>query len=275
VPDGTDAVGFAVIGGTTVPFSATFDEGGFRARVGRDFLGPDFHANPFALGRRLKAAMPDQTTYLEKPAGVSWKFAAGPFGDALQRFRAFSELWMLPGRVEVTLSATQTHAINPFVLYYRPTHGRGLEGPQLESVGKALLAEAEPVGFIVTMPDASKMTELRREPDAVRIDRKPVNGFGTRATLRLPGSERRLEIFYADDGEAWLSDDLGRIQGAIMDNITTEDPNGVCEKGREGYAEMKGPVLSLHPDVPTLKRLTFGLEDVESGLFTICGYLIH
>ncbi|HJV32706.1 MAG TPA: hypothetical protein VJ694_01640, partial [Patescibacteria group bacterium] len=191
----------------------------------------------------------------------------------LQRFQPLAGLWKLPGRIELSLSASETGALSPFVLYYRPVFGRGLEGPQLEAYAKALLAESEPVGFDVTMPDDTKMIEVRREPDAVQTTRKHVNRFGERAQMRVPGGTQKLEIFYADDGEAWMSSDLDLIQASIMGNVTADLPQGACETGGEaGFAAFSGKNLESWPFFRDFTRLTFSMHSLESGMFTMCGY---
>ncbi|HJV33406.1 MAG TPA: hypothetical protein VJ694_05255, partial [Patescibacteria group bacterium] len=194
VPKGTSAIGYLSVEGRVSPFEASVGKGLVQARVGRDFRGPTFTPNPFDKGRRQLSAMYLQMAYLEKPSGVSWGAAADLLASHLQRFQPLASLWKLPGRIELSISASETGALSPFVLYYRPEFGRGLEGPQLEAHAKALLAESEPVGFDVTMPDDTKMIEVRREPDAVQTTRKHVNRFGERAQMRVPGGTQKLEI---------------------------------------------------------------------------------
>lgn len=273
-PKGTVAVGTVTLGGRKAPFEARLGGGFVHARVGTHFRGPTFRSNPFTEGRRLKAPIHQQAAYIEKPEGASWKTASSVLGGALQRFQPLATLWNLPGRLELAVSASETPVLSPFVLYYRPAVGGSLEGPVIEEHAKYLLAEAEPVGFKVMLPDATGMTELRREPDAVTTVRKPVHGFGTRAQLRLPGSLEKMEIFYADDGETWLSTDLGLIQASIMGNIDASAPVSPCEKGGEdGFAALSGAFLSNSPYFNGFERLTISLHSVESGMFTTCGYL--
>lgn len=273
VPKGTSAVGYVQVDGRIVPFEVSVGRGLVRARVGRGFRGPTFSPNPFDKGRRQLSSMYMQMAYLEKPSGVSWRPAAGLLASHLQRFQPLAELWQLPGRIELSLSASETGALSPFVLYYRPEFGRGLEGPRLEAHAKALLAESEPVGFDVTLPDDTKMIEVRREPDAVQTTRKHVNRFGERAQMRVPGGSQKLEIFYADDGEAWMSSDLDLIQASIMGNIDAGRSQDACETGgAAGFASFSGKSLESWPLFRDFNRLTFSLHSLESGLFTMCGY---
>lgn len=273
VPKGTNVVGVLMLGGREVPFEATVSRGLFQARVGRDFRGLSLPANPFDKGRRLLNPMYLQTAYLEKPSGVSWGRSADLLAPQLQRFQLQAGLWRLPGRMELTVSASETHALSPFVLYYRPKYGKSLEGPLLEEYAKALLAESDPVGFEVMLPDDTEMIELRREPDAVLTTRKKVNTFGERAQLRAPGGEHMMEIFYADDGEAWMSNDLGYIQAGIGGNVGASQPVGACEVGgRDGFAVFSGKSLESMPLLRGVDRLTFSIHNMESGMFTTCGY---
>jgi len=273
VPRGTTVVGELTLGGRKVPFEAEIGRGMFQARVGRDFRGLSMAADPFDKGRRLMASMYEQSAYLEKPAGVSWGRAADLLAPQLQRFQLQAGLWRLPGRMELTVSASETNALSPFVLYYRPKYGTSLEGPKLEEYAKALLAESDPIGFDVMLPDDTEMVELRREPDAVLTTRKKVNKFGERAQMMAPGGTHKMEIFYADDGEAWMSDDLGRIQGAIAGNVGAIHPSEGCEAGgRDGFASFTGKSLASMPLAAGLDRLTFSIHNIESGMFTTCGY---
>ncbi len=273
VPQGTAAVGEVRLADRAVPFHASVTRGQVQARVGRTYLGPTFRANPFDKGRRQLVPLQGQTAYLEKPSGVSWGASSAYLSANLQRFQPLAGLWGLPGRLEFSVNASSTQALNDFVLYYRPQHGGSLAGPVLESHARALLAESDPVGFEVALPDDTEMTELRREPDAVLTTRKPVNTFGTRAQLRAPGGSHQMEIFYADDGEAWLSGDLKLIQASIMGNIGGHAPSGECEEGgRHGFAALSGKSLQSWPYFENFDRVTISLHDIETGMFTTCGY---
>jgi len=273
VPKGTSIVGELKLGGRMVPFEASVSRGLFQARVGRDFRGLSLKANPFDKGRRLLNPMYMQSAYLEKPSGVSWDRAADLLTPQLQRFQPQAGLWSLPGRMELSLSASETHAISPFVLYYRPRYGTSLEGPLLEEHAKGLLAESDPIGFEVALPDDTEMIELRRDPDSVLTVRKKVGQFGERAQMRAPGGTHTMEIFYADDGEAWMSNDLGLIQAAIAGNVGAEQPAGDCEVGgRDGFAAFSGKSLESMPLLKGMERLTFSIHNIESGVFTTCGY---
>lgn len=273
VPRGTAVVGEIRLDGRSVPFQASVSLGRFQARVGRDFRGPTFRANPFDKGRRQLVPLQGQTAYLEKPSGVIWNGASAYLSSNLQRFQPLAGLWSLPGRLEFFVSASDTQTLNDFVLYYRPQHGGSLAGPSLEIHAKALLAETDPIGFEVALPDDTEMTELRREPDAVLTVRKPVHSFGTRAQMKAPGGTRQMEIFYADDGEAWLSNELELIQASIMANVGGHEASGDCEEGgRHGFAAFSGKSLESWPYFKGLDRLTISLHDIESGMFTTCGY---
>lgn len=276
VEDGTAAAGFVVLNGRETPFTARFGDGRFEARVGRDFLGPDFRPNPFAAGRRLTSPMPGQTAYLEKPLGADWGPVSALLGASLQHFKGLSGLWSLPGRLELAVSATTTDGVSPFILYYRPSPGSSLPEAELEAAGRALLAETDPVGVTVLMPDATAMTEYRHEPTAVGVERKDVRSFGKRATLRMAGSRQKLELFYANDGEAWFSDDLGRIQAAIMSGVSAVEAETRCgTDAHEGRFVFRGGSIGNFPYFQSLNELIFSMPDDESGLFTICGYLVH
>lgn len=273
VPEGTDVVGELLLGGRRVPFEANVEAGRFQARIGRDFRGLSLDANPFDRGRRLRNPMHMQNAYIEKPSGVSWGRAASLLGPQLQRFQPQAGLWSLPGRMELSLSASETHAISPFILYYRPRYGSSLEGPRLEEHARGLLAETDPIGFEVTLPDDTEMIELRRDPDSVLTTRKDVNRYGQRAQLRAPGGEHLMEIFYTNDGEAWLSNDLGLIQAAFTGNVGAELPSDACETpGKDGFAAFSGKSLESMPLLMGLKRMTFSIHNMESGMFTTCGY---
>ena len=273
VPNGTDVVGEILLGGRRVPFEASIENGRFQARVGRDFRGLSLKPNPFDKGRRLRNPMHLQNAYIEKPSGVSWSRVAGLLGPQLQRFQPQASLWSLPGRMELSLSASETHAISPFILYYRPRYGSSLEGPRLEEHARGLLAETDPIGFEVALPDDTEMIELRRDPDSVLTTRKEVNIYGQRAQLRAPGGEHRMEIFYANDGEAWLSNDLGLIQAALTGNVGAELPTDACETaGKDGFAAFSGKSLDSLALFRGLKRMTFSIHNMESGMFTTCGY---
>jgi hypothetical protein len=123
------------------------------------------------------------------------------------------------------------------------------------------------------MPDDTQLVELRREPDAIQTVRKSVNHFGERAQMAAPGGSHTMEIFYADDGEAWLSDDLDLIQASIMGSISSANSSGACETGGAGgFAALSAKKLESWPFFKNLERLTFSIHSLESGLFTICGY---
>lgn len=273
VPKGTTVVGHIRLDGRQVPFQATITEGLIQARVGQDFRGLSFDSNPFSDTRRLLAPMHGQTGYVEKPEGVSWNHAADLLGAQLQRFQLQAGLWTLPGRLELAISASETHAMNPLVLYYRPKHGGSLAGPTLETYAKALLAESDPVSFEVSLPDDTEMIELRREPDSVLTTRKHVNQFGERAQLKAPGGRHQMEIFYAETGEAWLSDDLNRIQASIMALVSVGRPKEACEVGgRDGFVAISGKSMISWPFFVGFDRMTFSFHNMESGVFTTCGY---
>jgi hypothetical protein len=273
VPKGTTAVGYISARGRAVPFEATVTHGLIQARVGRDFLGLDLDPRPFERGRRHLVPMYMQSAYLEKPSGVSWTGVASLLGEQLQRFQPQASIWRLPGRLELSVSASETRAVSPFVLYYRPAYGVGLSGPVLEDYAKGLLAESDPIGFEVTMPDDTQMIELRRDPDSVVTVRKTVNKFGERAQLRVPGSTHKMEIFYDDDGEAWMSNDLNLIQASVMGSVGAEDSRHDCEKGgKGGFADFSGKSLETWPLFKGMDRLTFSIHNIESGMFTTCGY---
>ncbi|MEK7546378.1 MAG: hypothetical protein AAB554_04890 [Patescibacteria group bacterium] len=273
IPHGTSAVGFVILGDRRTPFEAKIERGMLRARVGRDFRGLSLVSNPFDLGRRQISPLHMQSAYLEKPSGVSWVRASAFLSAKLQRFQALAGLWSLPGRMEMSISASETSVLNPFILYYRPAFGTDRAGPAFESIAKAILAETDPISFEVSLPDDSKMLELRREPDSVLTVRKKVSLYGNRAKLKVPGGRHNIEIFYADNGESWMSDDLGRIQASIMSNVTAKKASEPCESGgNAGFASFTGKSLDSWPFFHGFDRLTFTINNIESGMFTTCGY---
>lgn len=276
VPKGTDAVGHVMFEGRSVPFEANFSGGTVRARVGRRFRGPKFQAEPFTDVRRLVAPLHQQLAYAEKPAAASWSTVSGLLTSEMQRFQALGSFWNLSGRVELAVSASATPGLQPFIVYHRPTPGTETDRATFEDAAKLLLAEAEPIGFDVTLPDDSSMTEFRRDPSSVLTTRKDVRGFGTRAQLKAPGGTQQMEIFYADTGETWLSNDLGLIQTAYAGNVGAVASNEACERsGPGGFLAFSGQNPALPSYFQGFERLTFSLEETESGLFTFCGYFIH
>jgi len=274
VPRGMTGIGFIALGGRSAPLRLYVEKGLFRAEIGQTYRGPVLPKDPFAKKRRLLSPSHVQNIYIEKPAEVSWEGSADLLGMELQRFQGLPLLWKLPGRVEMSVSASETDAIRSFVMYYRPQSGGNLAGPNLESYARQLLSEAHPVGYKVTLPDDTNMVELRLDPDSVETSRNKVRQFGQRARLSIPGSDSMIDIFYADDGEAWMSSQLSLIQGAIMGNIGAVAEESACDaRESAGFASFSGDSLDNWPLFSSLARLTFNIHNIETGLFTTCGYL--
>lgn len=277
VPKGTFAVGFVRMNGRDMPFKAFGGQGVLRADVGVTYRGLTTGPGALSDHRRMIAPMNAQTAYLEKPAGASWKSVSSLFETGLQRFRGQAGLWSLPGRIELASSASGTvSGLSPFVLYYRPSARSDEAAAVLEAFSRRILAEAGPVGFEVTLPDGTKMTELRLEPDAVRSVRKEVRAYGYRLTMSSPTGGHATEAFFDKNGEVWLSTSLGLIQAAMIGSIESSSPTSTCESGgRGGYAEFSGPFASPWPYFNGFEKMTVSIHDLETGMFTICAYTVR
>lgn len=277
VPKGASAVGFVRLGDRNLPFTAFIGRGMVRAEVGTTYRGLDLGRGTTTDRRRMIVPMPGQTAYLEKPAGVRWQRISGIFASGFQRYQGQSDLWNLPGRLELATSASDTEAgLSPFILYYRPSAWSDAAVAGLETFSRAILAETGPVGFEVTLPDGTVMTELRFEPDAVRSVRKEVGAFGHRLTLSSPEGGHSIEAFFNTTGETWLSTDLDLIQSALTGSIGSQDPSSACERGGHGgYADFSGSETMPWPYFKGFRRLTVSIHNLETGLFTMCGYIGH
>lgn len=275
VPKGASAVGFVELGGRAMPFTAYVEQGLVRADVGMSYRGLNLGPGALADHRRMIAPMHAQTAYLEKPPNVSWSRISDLFEAGFQRYRGQAGLWDLPGRIELSSSASGTGlGLSPFVLYYRPASWSGAAIKELEAFSREVLAEAGPVGFEVALPDGSLMTEFRFEPDAVRSVRKEVREYGHRLTLSSPEGNHAIEAFFNKNGEAWLSTDLDLIQAALTGSIGSSLSSSECETGgRGGYAEFSGSKAAGWPYFEAFERLTVSIHNLETGLFTICGYI--
>lgn len=282
VPKNTAAVGFVRLDGRRVPFEASLFSGGLRLTVGRAFRGPTLKANPFAPGRRLNRPMPDQIAYLEKPAGVSWSRIIGPLGAQLQRFQALAGVWSLPGRVEMTISASKkAEVLSPFTLYYRPENGSVSQKHALDPFARELLSEVSPETVAVQLPDKSKMTELRQNTASVLMKSTPTP-HGEVARYSVPNGHGGLAAFYDQTGENWLSTELGFVEAAILGNINDSATGTVCEtSGQDGFVSIQqdenghwpSEIVQSWPYFDGMKRFTVSINSLESGLLTICGYL--
>ena len=266
----TDAVGFIEIEGRRQPFTMHLGLKNAELKVGRAYRGILPGAPEFSAGRRLISPIKEQTVHLEKPANVSWNGIPSFFQGRLQRFNALAEPWNWPGHVEVNVSASATgESLLPFVLYYKPQAGDVLIHEKIDAFAKNLLADALPQAIKVSMPDDSSMLELRHDPESVQhTDVK--NRFGRLLKFMIPAKSLQIAVFHADTGESWVSTDVGLIQAGLLDSLGMEKPSEACDRGGEvGFASFAGPLMSEYGQ---LKTINLSLHNLETGLFTICGY---
>jgi hypothetical protein len=188
----------------------------------------------------------------------------------MQRFQALSSFWSLPGRVELSVSASSTDAVlQPFTLYYRPIGSVKTPRSVLENYAKRILADASPQPFDFKLPDGSHMQELRRDPASVRTSVKQ-NQFGSVVKFSYPNQPEGLDSYYMKSGEAWLTTDLGLVEATYMGKVGSTKATDVCHQGGAGgYAMIPGSFL---PFSTGFKALTVTIHSLETGMLTICGY---
>lgn len=270
IPRGTDAFGFAIIDGRKTPFSAELGVDFARFRVGRQYAGLDLDPRPFGHGRRLLRPMDQTYAYLEKPEGVSWTDAVAGLTPLLKSVAPLSSIWSLPGRLELTVSASHTDTvIQPFVLYYRPEVGETVPQKRFEGFARGLLAEARPSIIDVLLPDGSRMQEQRYDENAVQT-RSIATKVGPVVHFSVPGYPEELRAFFADDREVWLSTDIGMIEAAFLGNVGASYEKSSCDEAAQaGFARLPAGTLPFKNGFRTLE---FSLKNLETGLFTVCGY---
>ncbi len=270
IPRSAQAYGFIVVDHRPQPFTATFQAKTAMFEVGLGYRGVLSDPQPFNAGRRLIQPMTEQIAHLEKPAGVVWSGVPGVLRQSLQRFKALSDPWSWPGHVEVTVSASSTgNTLLPFVLYYHPTPAEPASDKKIDDFAKNLLADAVPQTEKINLPDHTQMVELRRDPDSIKKTEYK-NRFGQLLKFVAPGNPFYLSVFHADVGETWASTDLSLIQAALLSNVGSQAPTSACEKGGAGgYASFAGALL---PGLGRFSLIAISLRNLETGMFTICGY---
>lgn len=269
VSNDVDAVGFVLIGGRKQPIKATFGSDHATFRIGRAFSG-FLGAGPVSGKGRMNVVPHQDTLYLEKPEGASWGTVPSLIGQKMQRFEALSAFWALPGRVELSVSASGTEAVlQPFTLYYRPIASVKTPRSLLENYAKRVLADAFPQPIEVKLPDGSLMQELRRDPVSVQSSMKK-NLFGNVVKFTYPNQKEGLDGFYMDSGESWLTTDLTLVEAAYMGKFSATDANDVCHRGGAGgYAMIPGSFL---PFSSGFTAMSVTIHSLETGLLTMCGY---
>ncbi len=265
-----DAIGNLRIAGTTQPVHAFFRPDSVRLVIGRDYRGLTFRPEPFSRGRRLNQPIKEESARLEKPSSVSWGSFPNVFQNHLQRFTPLVEPWQWPGRVELAVSASSTkEVLSPFVLYYKPSVGEKNVAKKVEDFAKNLLSQASPQTLLVQLPDATKMSELRDDPGALHKEETPTR-FGTLARYSSRGNLERLAVFYANEGEFWISTDVALIQEALLANVQATPSTDACLQDRgEGFASFSAWKSS---EFGAFSTYSVSLKHVVPGLFTLCGY---
>ncbi len=265
-----DAVGFVDFSSARQPFSLRFGLKNLEAEVGQTYRGITPEAPSFSAGRRLVSPIKEQALHLEKPYGVSWNGIPSLLQDRLQRYGVLAEPWTWPGRVELTVSASATEAsLQPFLLYYIPQGGRDAMTEKIDIFAKKLLSEASPLAVKVRLPDSTSMTELRNEIREV-VETSSENRFGRLLKYSTPGTDMRIAVFHAKTGESWISTEVGFIQAGLVDSLGAEKPSENCNQGGNlGFASFSGAML---PMLGTFSSVNITLRNLETGMFTICGY---
>jgi hypothetical protein len=220
-------------------------------------------------GRRLKSSNDQKYFYMEKPEGAVWTTAPWLLNEGLGT-SSLKGFWDLPGRVEVSLSASHTDTIfQPFVLYYRSRGSEKFPRDKIEGLVRNALAEAVPMKNEVSLPDGSKMTELHHDENGVMTTSRRIH-LGEVVEFRVPEDGSTLQAYFADSGEAWVSTDTGHIQQALLGNINTEVSQDTCKQGASGgYAALPG---SFMPILSGFSQVTISIHNLETGLLTTCGY---
>ncbi len=270
VPRTTDAIGFVDVDSTRRPVSLRFGLKNVEVEVGQTYRGIIPEAPSFSAGRRLVSPIKEQALHLEKPFGVSWNGVPALVQDRLQRYGVLAEPWSWPGRVELTVSASATDAaLQPFLLYYIPQGGREAMNEKIDTFAKKLVSEASPLSVKVRLPDDTSMTELRHDADGV-VETSSENRFGRILKFSVPGTDTHIAVFHANTGESWVSTEVGFIQAGLVDSLGAERPSGSCNQGGNlGFASFSGAML---PTLGTYSSVNVTIRNLETGMFTICGY---
>lgn len=270
IPKKDGVIGFMTIGGRKQPLEAVFGQEYSMFRIGQAYRGVLGDGPTMNGGRRMRLQLNQDMFYLEKPEGASWERVSALLDSQMQRFPALSGFWSLPGRMELFVSATHTDSVfQPFSLYYRPIGGQALPRTALENGAKELLADALPHQIEIQLPDGSHMQELRHDAGGVETDQKQ-NQFGDIVKYSYPGEKTALYGFYAKDGEAWLTTDVNLVQAILMGTVGAAAPADECHRGgHAGFASIPGSLLPIQTD---FTDLTVSVHNLETGLFTICGY---
>lgn len=263
------ALGAFVIDGRYQPFQAYFESELVRFEIGRSYRGLSSNAGHFMNARRLIQPIHQESIRLEKPSGVTWGQVPELLQTKMLRFQELASPWSWPGRVEFAVSASSTgETLNPFLLFYRPAVGQKNVDKQTESFAQNLLAYALPQTVLVSLPDDTKMTEFRYDPESLQ---KEVihNQFGTLLRFTSPGKTQKMLVFQANDGEVWISNDLSLIQSGFLENIQASTPETACDRDTlGGFASFP----FQNSQFGTFSKVNISLKNLETGLFTLCGY---
>ena len=272
-PKSADAEGFIVLDGRATPLTAVFAQDKAIFNVGRTYRGLSFPASGSLDRRRMTRPLQPSLAYLEKPSGANWSGPTSALTQEMQRFTSLPAFFRLPGRVELSVSASHTaETLQPFVLYYRPAlFGSDARGP-IEAAAKNLLAEAVPHEVSVKLPDGTSMQEQRLDKENISVQEQK-NRFGVVVKYAFQAERPALYAFYSNDGESWLSTDLSLIQSIILDSVGQSPASDACQADTTGgFADFPGGVL---PIANGFSRTTISVHDLETGVFTFCGYYGH
>lgn len=266
----TQAVGYIALDGKKEPFSAAFESDKAIFRIGRDYRGIFGGGPASSSDPRMITSSSDQLFYAEKPEAVSWNGVPALLSSEMQRFPVLSTFWSLPGRVELTVSASGTGtALQPFSLYYRPAERFRLPQEAFETLAIDLLADAMPQPVDTKLPDGSHMQELRRDRSSIRSSVRP-NQFGVVKNFTVSGQSASLSVFFMKDKEVWLTTDLMQLQQIYLGKIGTAPANDACHtEGSGGFAVIPGSFL---PGPAIFNKMTISIHNSETGLSIICGY---
>ena len=270
VPRSAQAIGFVKISGKKQPYYASFDQDKAVFQVGRSYIGMIPSTPSMTDHRRMIRPMSQMMAYVEKPDGVSWKGATSILTQQMQRFSPLSAFWGLPGRVELSVSASRTdETLQPFVLYYHPAASSPIPRVKIETIVKNLMISAFPHAVQVQLPDGSHMQELRFDKTGLSAE-KQTNRFGDIVKYAFPSEKNALYGFYSLDKEVWLSGDLGLVQSAILGNVDQAPLTDVCQAdGLGGNAVVPGSFL---PFQNGFSSVALSIHNLETGMFTMCGY---
>lgn len=140
---------------------------------------------------------------------------------------------------------------------------------KIDTFAKKLVSEASPLSVKVRLPDDTSMTELRHDADGV-VETSSENRFGRILKFSVPGTDTHIAVFHANTGESWVSTEVGFIQAGLVDSLGAERPSGSCNQGGNlGFASFSGAML---PTLGTYSSVNVTIRNLETGMFTICGY---